>query len=95
MSQSIVSVRMDDNLKKEFDHVCVELGMSMSTAITRLAKKMTREKRLPFEVSIDPFYSEANMAALEQSMQQRKEGKVIIKSFEELEAMENEQPVLY
>lgn len=56
---------------------------------------MTREKRLPFEVSIDPFYSEANMAALEQSMQQRKEGKVIIKSFEELEAMENEQPVLY
>lgn len=59
------------------------------------SKKMTREKRLPFEVSIDPFYSEANMAALEQSMQQRKEGKVIIKSFEELEAMENEQPVLY
>ena len=27
----------------------------MTTAITMLAKKMTREKRLPFEVSIDPF----------------------------------------
>lgn len=39
MSQSIVSVRMDDNLKKEFDPVCVELGMSMPTAITMLAKK--------------------------------------------------------
>lgn len=25
---------------------------------------MRREKRIPFEVSVDPFYSEANMAYL-------------------------------
>ena len=36
----------------------------MTTAITMLAKKMTREKRLPFEVSMDPFYSDENMARL-------------------------------
>ena len=45
-----VSVRMDESLKRDFDAVCNELGMSMTTAITILAKKMTREKRLPFEV---------------------------------------------
>ncbi len=70
MAQTIVSVRMEDGLKQDFDTVCNELGLSMSTAITMLAKKMTREKRLPFEVSIDPFYAEANMARLRKSIAQ-------------------------
>lgn len=70
MAQTTVSVRMDDALKRDFDAVCNELGLSMSTAITMLAKKMTREKRVPFEVSADPFYSEENMARLRQSIAQ-------------------------
>ncbi|MEE8807217.1 MAG: type II toxin-antitoxin system RelB/DinJ family antitoxin [Lactimicrobium sp.] len=70
MSQSTISVRMDDTLKKDFDNVCNELGLSMTTAVTLLAKKMTREKRLPFDVSIDPFYSEENMARLRKSIAQ-------------------------
>lgn len=70
MAQTTVSVRMDDALKKEFDSVCTDLGLSMTTAITMLAKKMTREKRLPFEVSIDPFYSDENMARLRKSIAQ-------------------------
>ena len=36
-----VSVRMDENLKRDFDEICNELGLSMTTAITMLAKKMT------------------------------------------------------
>lgn len=51
---------------------------------------MTREKRIQFEVSMDPFYSESNLAALDHSIQQLKEGKVVIKTMEELEAMANE-----
>lgn len=54
-SMTTVSVRMDENLKRDFDEICNELGLSMTTAITMLAKKMTREKRIPFEVSMDPF----------------------------------------
>ena len=38
----------------------------MTTAFTIFAKKMTREKRIPFEVSIDPFYSESNMNYLKE-----------------------------
>lgn len=70
MAQSIVSVRMDENLKQDFDTICNELGLTMTTAVTMLAKKMTREKRLPFEVSVDPFYSAENMARLKRSMAQ-------------------------
>ncbi len=40
MPQTTVSVRMDNELKKEFDTVCNDLGLSMTTAITILAKKM-------------------------------------------------------
>lgn len=70
MAQTTVSIRMDNELKKSFDNVCNELGMSMSTAVTMLAKKMTREQRLPFEPSIDPFYSEQNMSRLRSSIAQ-------------------------
>ncbi len=70
MSQTTISVRMDDTLKHEFDRVCNDLGLSMSTAVTILAKKMVRENRLPFDVSIDPFYSETNMDRLRKSIAQ-------------------------
>ena len=46
----------------------------MTTAITMLAKKMTREKRLPFEVSVDPFYSEQNMAELKRRIESIENG---------------------
>lgn len=40
------------------------MGLSMSAAFTIFAKKVGREKRIPFEVSVDPLYSESNMAHL-------------------------------
>ncbi len=39
-----VSVRMDENLKRDFDEICNELGLSMTTAITMLAKKTALRK---------------------------------------------------
>ena len=64
MSQVLVNFRMDEEDKKGMEEVCRELGLSMTTAFTLLAKKMRREKRLPFEVSIDPFYTDANLSYL-------------------------------
>ena len=90
MAQTTISVRMDDTLKKEFDQVCNDLGLTMTTAITILAKKMAREKRIPFEVSLDPFYSASNMAALNESIDQMRQGKTVAKTLEELEALEDE-----
>ena len=46
MAQTTVSVRMDDTLKRDFDSVCSDLGLSMTTAITMLAKKMKPGKIL-------------------------------------------------
>jgi len=65
MAQAMVNFRMDEELKKNMEQTCQELGMSMTTAFTIFAKKVTREKRIPFEISADPFYSERNMRYLE------------------------------
>ena len=90
MPQTNINIRMDEELKRNFEHVCDELGMNMSTAMTIFAKKMTRERRIPFVVSYDPFYSESNLKALRSSREQLSDGKTVSKSIDELEAMENE-----
>ena len=69
MAQALVNIRMDEELKRNMEQTCQELGMNMTTAITIFAKKMTREKRIPFEVSVDPFYSESNMAHLRRGVE--------------------------
>ena len=50
MSQIAFSIRMDEELKKDFGRFCEEIGMSMSTAFTVFAKEAVREGRIPFEV---------------------------------------------
>ena len=90
MAQALVNVRMDEDIKKEMEEICKELGITMSTAINIFARKMIREKRIPFEVSIDPFYSEKNIKELKESIKQLKEGKVVKKSMEELETLIDE-----
>ena len=90
LAQTTISVRMDETLKRDFDHICDDLGMTMTTAIIMLAKKMTREKRLPFEVSVDPFYSESNLTYLREGIGELDAGKGVRRTIEELERMADE-----
>ena len=85
MSQVLVNFRMDADDKKGMEEVCKELGMSMSTAFTIFAKKMRRERRIPFEVSVDPFYSDANLAYLERITSQIDAGEAKLASHELME----------
>lgn len=65
-----VNFRMDSVLKQQMDAICEELGMSLTTAFTIFARKVCREKKIPFEVSVDPFYSKENMERLRKSIAQ-------------------------
>jgi DNA-damage-inducible protein J len=85
MSQVLVNFRMDSEDKKGMEDVCKELGMSMSTAFTIFAKKMRRERRIPFEVSIDPFYSDTNMAYLARITEEIDSGKATLVAHEVVE----------
>ena len=85
MSQVLVNFRLDEDDKKGMEEVCRDLGMSMSTAFTIFAKKMRRERRIPFEVSVDPFYSEENMSYLKKVMSDIDSGKAVLVEHELIE----------
>lgn len=51
MGQAIFSVRMDEDLKKEFEELCNDFGMNMTTAINVFAKAVVRERKIPFEIA--------------------------------------------
>ncbi len=76
MANVSVNFKMDADVKKEMEQVCSELGISMSAAFNMFAKKVSREKRIPFEVSIDPFYSESNIKYLERKLADYKAGRL-------------------
>ncbi len=65
-----ISLRIEDEVKKKAEQACADIGMSLSTAINIYLKKLGREKRIPFEVSVDPFYSQENVERLRNSVAQ-------------------------
>ena len=85
MSQVMINFRMDEELKKSMEETCKDLGLSMTTAFTIFAKKMTREKRIPFDVSVDPFYSESNMTYLKKVVEDIESGKAVLAEHELIE----------
>ena len=84
-----ISLRMDDETKRELDEMCEAMGMNISTFYMIYTKKALRERKIPFEIEapVDPFYSEKNMSQLYKSIKQAEQGKVVVKTMEELEAM--------
>jgi addiction module antitoxin, relB/dinJ family len=75
MAQTMINFRIDEKIKKEMEKICREMGMSMTTAFTIFATKVTKEKRIPFEITADPFYSESNMKYLEKVIADIESGK--------------------
>ena len=76
MSQTVLSVRMDENVKRRFDAFCADAGMNASVAVNMFVRTVIREKRIPFEITgnDDPFYSEKNQARLRESIEQLEAG---------------------
>lgn len=50
MAQTSVNIRMDEDLKKDFDAFCSDVGMTMTTAFCVFAKTTVREHKIPFEI---------------------------------------------
>ncbi len=83
-----INFKMDLDVKKSMEQVCAELGLSMSAAFNVFARKVSREKRIPFEVSVEPFYSESNIRYLENMVNDIKSGKA---HFAEHDLIETDQ----
>ena len=53
MATTSVTIRMDENLKKQTETLLEEMGLNMTTAITIFAKTVVRQRKIPFEIALD------------------------------------------
>jgi DNA-damage-inducible protein J len=53
MAKVKVNIRMDEDLKNEFEELCNDLGLTMTSAITIFMKATLRCNGLPFKVALD------------------------------------------
>ena len=83
-----ISLRVDDEVKRDAERTLNDIGLSMSTAINIFLKTVVRENRIPFELSADPFYSKENIAALEKRVADIRSGKSTLKEHELIEVDE-------
>lgn len=82
MAQTNVNIRMDENLKQQFDHLCNELGLTMSAAFNVFAKTMVRQQKIPFEIALELPNAET-LAAIEDV----NKGRNLSKSFHSVEEL--------
>lgn len=62
MSEMVdINIIMDSSVIKAMEEVCEQLGLSLTDAFTIYAKKVVREKRIPFKIVLDPLYDENNI----------------------------------
>ena len=53
MAQASMTVRLDNNIKSQFDSLCEQFGMSSNAAINVFINAVVRKRAIPFEISAD------------------------------------------
>ena len=76
MSLATMSIRVDENVKRQVEDFCSDVGMTPSTAVNLFFKAMLRENRIPFSIERDPFYTRANVEHLRRSIAQAEAGRL-------------------
>jgi DNA-damage-inducible protein J len=68
MAQTTVTIRIDEDVKKDFNALCENIGLTMTTAFCVFAKKAISEQRIPFDLTANTDPSEANMKHLTETI---------------------------
>ena len=63
MGQTAFTIRMDTDIKKRFDELCKDFGMSANTAFNIFARAVIKQERIPFDVESE------NQAKLQRAWQ--------------------------
>ena len=72
MSKSI-TMRIDENLKKQADEALEEIGLSMTTYFISSLKALVREQRVPFELTTKQYNNAVYIAKLDHAIEDAKD----------------------
>jgi DNA-damage-inducible protein J len=91
-----ITIRIDEDVKREAELLFDKLGMTVSGAINVFFRQAIREQAIPFQIRANKdeekykdYFNPHNMKILMESLEQAEHGDVITFSLAELEAMEN------
>ena len=87
MAQVMINFRLDEETKKSMEQACREMGLTMTTAFTIFAKKVGREKRIPFEVTAEPYPAQAQRRPAAARTDYEEEPLMLTKKQERLEQL--------
>ena len=76
MAQTTLNVRIDEDVKRDFETFCYDVGMNVSVAVNMFAKAVIREQRIPFEIATQRSkFNDVTIAALAESEEIIKSGR--------------------
>ncbi len=65
MATTNISIRMDEEIKKQADALFGELGMNISTAFNIFVRQSLRDGKIPFDISLNQPNKETIAAMIE------------------------------
>ena len=68
MSTTAISIRLDSDIKKQFDQLCKEFGISANAAFNLFAKAVVREQAIPFPISLNSSESQNRSIAAQNAL---------------------------
>ena len=71
MSTTAISIRLDSDIKKQFDTLCKEFGISTNAAFNLFARTVVREQAIPFPISLTTSSDSDNRSVAAQKALER------------------------
>ena len=68
MSTTAISIRLDSDIKKQFDDLCKEFGISTNAAFNLFARAVVREQAIPFTISLSTSESDKRSIAAQNAL---------------------------
>lgn len=85
MATTSITIRIDENLKKQAEILFEDMGLNMTTAFTIFTKAVVRQHKIPFEISAVPINEEnpyhIHKAAPNQKSSKSMNGLHVLQSF--------------
>ena len=88
MSTTNITIRMDEQLKKQAEELFFDLGLSMTTAFIAFTKQAVREQRIPFNISRNIPNAET-IAAIDE-VEKMKRNPQVYKGYDHVDVMMTE-----
>ena len=68
MSTTAISIRLDSDIKKQFETLCKQFGLSTNAAFNLFARTVVREQAIPFPISLNSSESEKRFLAAQNAL---------------------------